>query len=121
MRNRHKNREKIKPLAKEEDMPIEDPSNIGFLCSKHAPKPLGLRKVPNDIIGRFVKKGFPAVTPEGFDQIEHMWVKVQSVQGNTLFGTLNSDPLYDCGLSYEDPVQVDIEEVEEIVPPFSTN
>lgn len=99
----------------------EDTSNIGFVCAACAPKTMGLREVPEDIVGRYVKKAFPGTSPEGKNEVEHMWVKVQSVQGHTLFGTLNSDPVYDCGVSYEDPVQVDIEEVEEIIPPYETH
>lgn len=102
-------------------MSTSNQDNISFFCAKHAPNAMGLKKVPKDIIGRHVKKAFPAIDPHGIEQLEHMWVKVQSVQGHTLFGVLGSEPVYDCGLSYEDPVQVDIEEVEEIIPPITTH
>ena len=100
---------------------MEDRENIGFACKDHAPTTLRLRKVPNDIIGRHVKAGFKAVAPDGSTGTEHMWVKVQEVQGHTLMGYLDSDPVMDCGINYEDPVQVDIEDVEEIIPPLATN
>jgi hypothetical protein len=57
---------------------------------------------------RKVKKVFRGVTPRGREVEEALWIRIQEQQGETLFGYLDSDSIYDCGVSPGDPVQVDL-------------
>ena len=90
--------------------------NFGFVCEKHAPKPQPqfLEKPLEWFVGKFVKKGFPAVSPEGRETQEHMWVKIESIQNGRLRGKLNNDPVYKMDLMSGDTVLVDPSEVEDV-------
>lgn len=98
-------------------------SNIGFVCSEHAPKPGKYTAYdPSKIVGSFCKLGFPCKKPDGSDLIEHMWVEVTEILGESLKGRLDNDPIgvYEGdfkGLSCGDNVEFTLEEVEEILTP----
>lgn len=98
---------------------MENANNIRFVHPNCASRSMGLRVATDDLVGRHVKKGFRGEKPDGGWTVEHMWIKVQSRHGNTLFGYLDSDPVMNCGVRYEGSVQLDIEEVEDILPPLT--
>jgi uncharacterized protein YegJ (DUF2314 family) len=86
--------------------------NTAFVCPNHAPKPDPelAKRDPASLVGKFVKTAF---TNEGWT--EHMWVAVTHVEGTTLHGTLDNDPigplLEKCG----DQVVVQMNEIEEVL------
>jgi uncharacterized protein YegJ (DUF2314 family) len=45
--------------------------------------------------------------------LEHLWVEVTSIEGETVKGTLNNDPVGDVGLKYGDEVTVKRTDVED--------
>lgn len=83
-------------------MKSEPLSNLGFVCPTHAPK-TGQYKdhKPQDFVGKYVKLPFRGQAPDGEERVEHMWVKVASVEKDVCVGTLNNDPLLEmdfrCG------------------------
>lgn len=98
---------------------MEHPSNFGFTCEDHAPKPrpdlYGSRPLES-FVGKYVKLGFPVIPcPEDappqiknmwppFGHKEHMWVMVEKVENGELVGKVNNDPVF--ALEYPDGTQV---------------
>lgn len=89
----------------------ESPTNIGFVCKTHEPKPGKFSgQDPKNFLGKFVKLGFPS--PQG---TEHMWVIVKRLGSQTqLEGALDNDSIYDTGYDCGDGVGFDVEEIEEV-------
>lgn len=58
--------------------------------------------------GMFVKKLFT----EG-DETEHMWVRLTSINGNELEGTLDNDPLLFKNIKFGDVISFNRDEIEE--------
>jgi len=85
-------------------------SNIGMTCKKHASKPMDYKGPLEDLIGKFVKRSFRTET----ELIEHMWVKVVSVDGDTITGILENDPLFVKGLVCGDEITVERGQIEEV-------
>jgi hypothetical protein len=73
----------------------ESPSNIGFVCPDHAPKPDAqyFDKPFDWFMGKFCKLGFPTNRKEA-PFTEFMWVHVCDHDGEFLVGNLNNDPVY---------------------------
>ena len=86
--------------------------NIVSYCPEHAPKPIHYSGDLADLVGRYVKKAFPKTVGNG---LEHMWVKVESVDGETLTGVLDNKPAYTSRVRYKDTVTVTREEIEDII------
>lgn len=101
-------------------MPLEDPRNIGFVCDAHASRPNAhFATLPVEwFIGKFVKLGFPAKTPDGGASTEHMWVKVLKPHDGDppeeLVGELDNDPVYDVGYVCGDWVGFSRAEIEKV-------
>lgn len=57
-----------------------------------------------------VKLAFPV---KGKDTNEHMWIKVTAVEGPTISGVLNNDPIGDVGLKLGDPVRTTVDQIED--------
>lgn len=109
----------------------ESMGNIRFYCEEHAPAPKKefAEKSPEFFIGKYVKKQFtvsdadlkvirgalgPGITaPSG----EHMWVKISSVDGDKLVGTLDNDPIFAVHLLLGNTVRVSRDEIEEVIEP----
>lgn len=90
---------------------MENPRNIGVVCSRHAPRPGRYKDVdPRTLIGKYAKLGFPSEC----GRIEHMWVLVEEMDGGKLYGTLNNDPVLDVGFVCGDPVGFTVDEIEAI-------
>jgi len=74
-------------------------SNIQMLCPKHSPKSIGYDGDPAALIGRHIKLKFdtgPApddIPADRWPLKESMWVKVKSVDGDTLVGILDNEPM----------------------------
>jgi len=74
-------------------------SNIQMLCPEHSPKPIDYDGDPVALVGRHVKLKFdtgPApddIPAERWPDKESMWVKVSRVDGSTLIGFLDNEPV----------------------------
>lgn len=96
----------------------ESPHNIIAVCEEHASKPQEVysKMAPDFFIGKFVKKGFPGLNPvTKKTQLEHMWVRVQSVEGKNLMGKLDNDPVFEMELKLGDTVKVGLHEIEQVL------
>jgi hypothetical protein len=92
---------------------MEDPRNIGMVCERHAPQPGRYTGTdPKTFIGKHVKLGFPSKS----GRIEHMWVLVESVEGDELRGALANDPVLDVGFVCGDGVGFVVDEIEAVEP-----
>jgi Uncharacterized protein conserved in bacteria (DUF2314) len=95
----------------------EPESNIRCFCQEHAPKPIDYRGDLHTLIGKEVKKGFPAERA----RLEHMWVKVIGVAKTdmpgitVLVGTLDNEPAYTDKIKNGDLVIVQREEIEAVL------
>jgi hypothetical protein len=93
----------------------EPESNIRVFCQEHAPKSINYQGRLVDLIGREVKKVFPAERANR----EHMWVKVISVAktdiGEAVIGTLDNDPYYTNKVKNGDLVIVQRDEIEAVL------
>lgn len=97
----------------------EPPSNVGMVCSTHAPCPNPeLAKLsPEEFVGHFVKKTFNGVHPvTGKETPEHMWVLVHRVVDGELEGELNNDPICGMAIKCGDTVRVMLSEIEDFIP-----
>lgn len=92
--------------------------NIRTVCSKHAPKPIGLDASidPTSLIGRHVKIGIDVdrakVVGEAPDK-EHIWIKINSVEDKKLIGIIDNNPLY---IPYKlgEKISITIDQIEDI-------
>ena len=93
----------------------ENPANIVALCPEHSPKAGKYAgRDPHEFVDCFVKKAFKATN----GRIEHMWVKVRTVNAQgRLVGRLDNEPINDCGVNYGDVVNLGVEEIEELIRP----
>lgn len=57
-----------------------------------------------------VKLAFPIRRESGS---EHMWIQVESIEGSTIRGTLNNDPIGDVGVKLGDSVTTTTDKVED--------
>jgi uncharacterized protein DUF2314 len=90
---------------------MEDPRNIGAVCDRHAPKAGRYKDAdPKTFIGKYVKLGFPSKS----GRIEHMWVRVESIEGAELHGVLDNDPVLDVGFVCGDGVGFTVDEIEAV-------
>jgi len=89
---------------------MEPLSNVGMTCKKHAPKPMGYEGPLEDLIGKFVERGFTSKTGD----TEHMWVKVVTVEDDVITGVLDNDPLFVDGLICGDETTVERGQIEAI-------
>lgn len=67
--------------------PKEDASNVQYFCKEHAPGPVDFQGDLESLVGHYVKKAFS----DG-ECTEHMWVKVEAVEGDAIVGTINNQP-----------------------------
>jgi uncharacterized protein YegJ (DUF2314 family) len=94
----------------------ENPKNIHYVCTEciDAKKKKAQENLPpiSDFIGKYIKKAFN----ENGKSVEHMWVKINSVneKAKTLLGTLDNDPTVIKNIACGDEVIVYINEIEEI-------
>lgn len=101
----------------------EPASNIGFVCNDHAPKPGKFADAdPTKLIGSYCKLGFQCKRPDGSPLVEHMWVVVREVDGGSLKGQLDNDPIgvYEGdfeGLACGDTIEFKLEEIEDLITP----
>jgi len=97
-------------------MARESIANIGLVCPDHAPKSGKFTGVnPSTLVGKFVKKAFEGRDPRTQEtRIEHMWVKIGRVEGETLHGVLDNDPVLEMDVKDGDPVSLTISEVEAV-------
>jgi hypothetical protein len=94
----------------DENMKRESLKNITLLHPECAPKPdpeLAMKDA-EFFIGKLVKKCF------GQKRKEHMWVRVEGCVGNVLIGTLDNMPFFVPRLKLGDPVEVQLDEIEDI-------
>ena len=92
-------------------------NNIRTYCADHAPKPIELDKsqvTPESLIGRHVKIGvvvakLGARAPDK----EHIWIKINSVEGEKLIGTIDNNPTY-IPFKLGETVSITIDEIEHI-------
>jgi translation initiation factor IF-1 len=97
---------------------MEDPnSNIGFVCSEHAPRadPIYATKAPKFFLRKYVKTAFEGQRPNGTKTLEHMWVKVECIEDGRLLGRLNNAPRLKMGLEVGDRVLVRLTDIEEVL------
>lgn len=86
----------------------EPNDNINFVCDKHAPKKINIpKKDYENLVGGFVKATFKAIDLRGRRSLEHMWVKVESVdvKKKTVTGLVDNDPVYACFDSNDNPIK----------------
>ena len=91
-------------------------SNAGTVC----PECMSIRKQNTQLmieridlaslIGSWVKKAFA----DSNDQVEHMWVRVTSVNESGVIGVLDQDPILCDNLKDGDVVKVKASEIEEV-------
>lgn len=96
----------------------EDPCNIRLVCDKHGPKKLeGATKIPlKSYVGKYVKKSFNVINQNtGNPTLEHMWVKVKSVEKGQLLGFLYNDPHFKTDLRHGSIVLVKRSEILEVL------
>lgn len=100
-------------LTSQQIMTSKEPiSNIGFVCSDHAPKPNEkyFDKPFDWFVGKFCKLGFQTNRKEApFN--EFMWVYVTNHDDEILVGTLNNDPLYVTEYKSGDGIAFDRSEI----------
>lgn len=102
-------------MPENNEAPREKPDNIVYYCPEHAPAPIRYGGPLEELVGKWVKKGF--IDPEVTGIREHMWVKVESVAGKTLIGYLDSVPAHVANIKLHDPVTLEREEIEDVHPP----
>ena len=90
---------------------MENPDNIVFYCDKCAPVPETYTGDLQELVGGFVKVGFPANLENV--AIEHMWVKVTDVSGDNIIGTLDNEPAFTNMVSLGDTVEIARDAIEE--------
>ena len=93
-------------------------SNLRMYCRKHSdelPKPTLTAAPLASFVGKFVKKAFDVSDEHGRRQREHMWVKVDGVDGGALVGVLDNDPFYRSEVKAGDRVVVRREEIEDVL------
>jgi uncharacterized protein YegJ (DUF2314 family) len=95
----------------------ESPHNIELHCPKHSRKPdkRWADKLPDFFVGKFVKKKFDGIQPDGQIGGEHMWVKITRTDGVALFGPLDNDPVLAMELKCGDDVRVLREDIEQVL------
>jgi len=95
---------------------MENPENIQYVCSKHAPKAKGQYKgLGKLLVGKFVKLGFPVRNPStGHKTVEHMWVKVSSYTKGRYRGVLDNVPTFECSVGYRDEVTFTAKRIEAV-------
>jgi uncharacterized protein YegJ (DUF2314 family) len=96
----------------------EDWANIKGVCAKHAPKvdPRWVKKPFDFFVGKFVKKGFPAIDSRTKKPtLEHMWVFVEKIEDGKMVGKLNNDPIHEMELTLDDTVTVAREDIEAVM------
>jgi uncharacterized protein YegJ (DUF2314 family) len=89
---------------------MENLENIRLFCSKCAPKPIDYQGDLDNLVGRFVKIGFPA---EGMNT-EHMWVKVFLIDEDSIIGTLDNTPMYTDWIELGDCVMASRDAIEDV-------
>ena len=89
----------------------EPKSNIRCFCREYASKPINYQGTMLSLVGKFVKKGFPAERASR----EHMWVLVSGVKNGELVGTLDNEPAYTDKLKLGDTVTVQRDEIGAVV------
>lgn len=85
---------------------------IKIICNECSPKPdpRYTKKDPQDFLGHFIKKGFPA---KNYGR-EHLWVRIIGFRGKkTLIGIIDNDPV-DCNHKRGDKVRVTLKEIEDV-------
>ena len=99
-------------------MAREHPSNIQVFCGKHrsaAPKPIATDRPLSSFVGKFVKRAFAVIGPDGCPATEHMWVRVDRVAGTHLLGVLDNDPVFKAVFKAGDRVTVGRHEIEGVL------
>jgi uncharacterized protein YegJ (DUF2314 family) len=95
------------------DEPLENMGRIHKECAIER-KRLCQKMIKNvdleKLIGYHVKKVF--LTEDG--RGEHMWVKVKMVEGDSLIGELDNDPMICKNIECGDTVRLQKEDIEEI-------
>jgi uncharacterized protein YegJ (DUF2314 family) len=95
-------------------------SNVAVLCTKHAPKPCGLRGHDmEELIGShikvFLKVQEPTRSQRGISR-EHVWIKVTAVISKSwLAGTIDNQPIYATQYHYGQRVNVNPDHIEDIL------
>lgn len=94
-------------------------ANVGLVCEHRAPKPGKYAGLPaQQFEGKFVKMGFKARHPlSGRETIEHMWVKVVKVSGDSILGTLDNDPVFvtEPHVEHGDSVTLTVDQIEDVI------
>jgi len=94
-------------------------SNVGSVCSEHAPKPGKYAgQEAKQFVGKIVKMGFKAFHPyTGRQTIEHMWVKVTRVDQNSLVGKLDNEPILvtEPYVQLGDIITLTVDQIEDVV------
>ena len=96
----------------------EGTGNVQLVCKDCAPKSTEAWKdiKPIFLVGCFVKKGFPAISPfTGELSRETMWVRAQGVRRGKLYGELNNIPAFVMELHCGDTVSVAMKEIIEVL------
>ncbi len=66
-------------------------------------------------MGKYVKLGFKATNPVSNKETkEHMWLRVEKVDGPLLVGTLDNDPVMETEVKFGDTINFFVSEIEEV-------
>lgn len=98
---------------------MENPNNIQAFCAEHSPKPVTFDGDPKTLVGKHVKLAFETTEPpeeyaDRWPTKEHMWVKVKSVDGETLTGILDNEPAFLDYVELGDEITFDVNEIEDV-------
>lgn len=91
-------------------------SNIGGICDKHAN--LRLSEFQKTIGERTITKGsyIKAAFIDG-SATEYMWIRVISINQDTIEGILDNDPIVVRNILYGDTVKINISKIADLINP----
>lgn len=88
------------------DEPLSNITGIHAECADERHKRFQVKYTVEDVrVGDWVKKNFSG---------EHIWVKVEKIDGQKISGKVDNDVVTDCGVRCGDAVELEFSEVEEI-------